>query len=132
MIDRQKLLADLQALLETVEADLLERSESSEVPDIGAKLRAEFAAAQEAKRTAQSFTEWRADAITQAAAAWVLSGVFVRFLEDNELVETPRIAGPGERLKRARDEHELYFRSHPTLSDRDYLLDVFDGLTRHA
>ena len=62
----------------------------------------------------------------------MLSCVFVRFLEDNELVPTPKIAGPGEGLKRARDEHELYFRSHPTLTDRDYLLAVFDGLTKHA
>jgi len=40
----------------------------------------------------------------------------------------PRIAGSGERLQRARDEHELYFRSHPTLNDRDYLIAVFDQL----
>ena len=33
------------------------------------------------------------DAITQAAAAWVLSCVFVRFLEDNQLIEPPKIAG---------------------------------------
>jgi hypothetical protein len=132
MIDRQKLLADLQLLLKTVEADLLERSESSEVPDVGAKLRAEYAAAEEAERTAQSFTEWRADVITQVAAAWVLSGVFVRFLEDNGLVETPRISGPGERLRRARDEHELYFRSHSTFTDRDYLIAVFDSFTKYV
>src|SRR5262249_18574733 len=132
MIDRKELLTNLQSLLKTVEADLLERSESSEVPDVGQKLRAEYSAAQFANRTAQSFEEWRSDAITQVAAAWVLSCVFVRFLEDNGLVETPKIAGPGERLKRARDEHELYFRSHPTLTDRDYLLAVFEALTKHA
>jgi hypothetical protein len=132
MIHRQTLLTDLQGLLETVEADLLERSESSDVPDVGQKLREEYASAQSANRTAQNFEEWRSDAITQVAAAWVLSSVFVRFLEDNGLVDTPRIAGPGERLKRARDEHELYFRSHPTLTDRDYLLAVFDALTKYA
>ena len=102
------------------------------MPDVGRKLREEYTAAQAADRTAQSYEEWRSDAITQVAAAWVLSCVFVRFLEDNQLVPTPKIAGPGEGLKRARDEHELYFRSHPTLTDRDYLLAVFDGLTKHA
>jgi hypothetical protein len=132
MIHRPTLLTDLQNLLNTLEEDLLERSESPEVPDVGRKLREEYAAAQSANRTAQSFEEWRSDAITQAAAAWVLSCVFVRFLEDNGLIETPKIAGPGDRLKRARDEHEVYFRSHPTLTDRDYLLAVFDTLTRHA
>src|SRR5271166_1570611 len=132
MTDRKQLLSDLQALLKTLEADLLERSESAEVPDVGRKLREEHTAALAAERTAQNFEEWKFDAITQAAAAWVLSCVFVRFLEDNELVPTPKIAGPGEGLKRARDEHELYFRSHPTLTDRDYLLAVFDGLTKLA
>ena len=72
------------------------------------------------------------DAITQAAAAWVSSCVFVRFLEDNELVPTPRIAGPGERLARRVDEHESYFHLHPTNTDRDYLLAIFDGLQSHA
>ena len=121
MLDRKQLLSDLQGLLTKLEADLLERSESAEVPDVGRTLREEYAAAQAAERTAQSFEDWRSDTITQAAAAWVLSCVFVRFLEDNELVATPKIAGPDERLKRARDEHELYFRSHATLTDRDYL-----------
>ena len=39
---------------------------------------------------------------------------------------------PRRGAQAARDEHELYFRSHPTLTDRDYLLAVFDGLTKHA
>ena len=113
MIDRKKLLDDLQKLLKKLEADLLERSESAEVPDVGGSCARNSTAAQAAERTAQNFEEWRADAITQAAAAWVLTCVFVRFLEDNQLVDPPKIAGPGERLKRARDEHELYFRAHP-------------------
>ncbi|MCE9553879.1 MAG: BREX-2 system adenine-specific DNA-methyltransferase PglX [Planctomycetes bacterium] len=130
MIDRKALLADLQDLLRQLEADLLERSESDEVPEVGEALRAEFARAQQAQRTAQNFEDWRADATTQAAAAWVLSCVFVRFLEDNRLVEPPRIAGLGDRLARARDEHELYFRKHPTETDRHYLLAAFDELAR--
>ncbi|MGA7496191.1 MAG: BREX-2 system adenine-specific DNA-methyltransferase PglX, partial [Isosphaeraceae bacterium] len=117
-----------QKLLKKLEADLLERSQSTEIPEVGGQLRQEFEEATEAHRTAQSFEEWRSDAITQTAAAWVLSCVFVRFLEDNTLIDPPRIAGPGERLQRARDEHELYFRSHPTLNDRDYLIAVFDRL----
>ena len=114
MIERQALLSDLQKLLPKIEADLRERSDSAEVPDVGLALRDEFAAAQAAERTAQSFTEWRADQITQVAVAWLLSCVFVRFLEDNQLVPTPRLAGPKDGgLERARDEYELYFRSSP-------------------
>ena len=37
---------------------------------------------------------------------------------------------PPERLARARDEHELYFRAHPTETDREYLLHIFDELAR--
>jgi len=128
LINRQALLTDLQKLLARLEADLLERSESAEVPDVGQKLRAEYGRAKDAERTAQNYEDWRSDATTQAAAAWVLSCVFVRFLEDNRLIEPPKIAGPKERLQLARDEHELHFRAHPRETDRDYLLAVFDEL----
>jgi hypothetical protein len=143
LINRQALLTDLQKLLTRLEADMLERSESAEVPDVGQTLRAEYVRAKDAERTAQNYEDWRSDAITQAAAAWVLSCVFVRFLEDNQLIEPPKIAGPTSvvsrqlslvggsvqnRLQLARDEHELYFREHPRETDRDYLLAVFDEL----
>ena len=130
MINRQALLADLQKFLQRIEADLLERSESTEVPEVPAALHAEYEKAAKAERTAQNYEDWRTDMITQAAAAWVLSCVFVRFLEDNSLIDPPKIAGPGERLARARDEHELYFRSHPQHTDREYLLSIFDELAK--
>ncbi len=126
MIQRQSLLSDLQRTLRQLEADLRQRCD--ELPDVSAALRTEYDAAKEAQRTAESFEEWRAGTITQVAAAWVLSCVFARFLEDNQLVDPPRISGPGERLRRARDEYEIYFRKHPQHTYRDYLLDVFDRL----
>lgn len=130
MINRQSLLADLQKFLQRIEADLLERSESTEVPEVPAALHAEYEKAAKAERTAQNYEDWRTDTITQAAAAWVLSCVFVRFLEDNSLIDPPKIAGPGYRLARARDEHELYFRSHPQHTDREYLLSIFGELAK--
>jgi hypothetical protein len=130
MIDRARLLSDLQKLLQRLEADLLERSASAEVPEVGSTLRSEYDRAKTAQRTAQNYEDWRSDNVTQTAAAWVLSCVFVRFLEDNCLVEPPKIAGPGERLQRARDEHELYFHKHPRETDRHYLLAIFDELAR--
>ena len=126
MIDRQALLKDLQRLLRQLEADL--RARCDEIPEVGEAIRAEYDAAREAERTALAFEAWRADTITQIAVAWVLSCVFARFLEDNGLVDPPRIAGPDERLRRARDEHELYFSKNPTHTDREYLLSIFDGL----
>ncbi|WP_089718071.1 BREX-2 system adenine-specific DNA-methyltransferase PglX [Candidatus Entotheonella palauensis] len=126
MINRAQLLSDLQTVLRKLEADLLERSE--EMLEIQAALDREYRRAKSADRTAQGYETWRADDITQVAAGWVLSCVFVRFLEDNELVNPPQIAGPGERLSRARDEHELYFRAHPEETDREYLLKIFSDL----
>jgi hypothetical protein len=130
MINRQALLADLQKFLQRIESDLLERSESTEVPEVPAALHVEYEKAAKAERTAQNYEDWRTDTITQAAAAWVLSCVFVRFLEDNSLIDPPKIAGPGDRLTRARDEHELYFRSHPQHTDREYLRSIFDELAK--
>jgi hypothetical protein len=100
------------------------------VPEVPAALHAEYEKAAKAERTAQNYEDWRTDTITQAAAAWVLSCVFVRFLEDNSLIDPPKIAGPGDLLARARDEHELYFRSHPQHTDREYLLSIFSELAR--
>ncbi|HUY32639.1 MAG TPA: BREX-2 system adenine-specific DNA-methyltransferase PglX [Pirellulales bacterium] len=128
MIDRAALLADLRKLLQRLETDLLERSESAEAPQVGWTLRADHEQAKAAARTAQNYEDWRGDAITQAAAAWVLSCVFVRFLEDNQLMAPPKIAGPGQRLRQARDEWELYLAQTPQPNERDYLLNVFDAL----
>ena len=130
MINRQLLLSDLQKQLKKLEADLLERSESADVPEVGKTLHAEYDRARENNRTAQNFEEWRTDAITQAAAAWVLSSVFVRFLEDNQLIDPPKISGLKDRLQRARDEYDLYFQKYPQQTDREYLLAIFDQLAK--
>lgn len=128
MIDRSALLEDLKRLVTRVEGDLLARSEDSQVSEIAEVLRGEYERARTAKRTADTYGAWREDRITQAAVAWVLSCVFVRFLEDNDLIAPPRIAGPGERLRQARDAHQHFFLSHPRETDREYLLSIFDEL----
>lgn len=126
MIDRVAFLADAQKLVTRLEKDL--RARCDDMPEVGRTVEAEYKRAKDAGRTGQTLDEWRADAITQQAVAWVLSCVFVRFLEDNRLVDPPKLAGPGDRLNRSRDEHELYFRGHPHDTDREYLLAIFDEL----
>ena len=123
MIERASLLEDLRRQLKRLEQDLAERAESD--PAMAAALEEEYRAAQEAGRTGDTFRVWRGGALTQAAVAWLLGCVFVRFAEDNGLIESPLIAGPGERNASAADRQTLYFRAHPIDSDRDYLLDVF-------
>ena len=128
MIDRKALLADLRRQSKRLEADLAERAGS--VPEMAADLEAEYRAAREAARTIDTFHIWCTGVATQAAVAWLLGCVFVRFAEDNGLVDAPLIAGPGERNARAEDRQTLYFRARPTDSDRDYLLDVFAEVAR--
>ena len=128
MIDRGALLTDLRRQLKRLEQDLAERAES--VPAMESALQAEYRTARDAERTGDTFRVWRAGALTQAAVAWLLGCVFVRFSEDNGLVDAALIAGLGERNARAADRQTLYFRARPTDSDREYLLDVFGEVAR--
>ncbi len=125
MINAPLLLADLTRLLKRLEDDLRQR-----IADVGAlkvSLQAEWQAARDADRTAETFESWADQVITQAGVHWLLSCVFLRFIEDNELVERPWLGGTPEsgRLVLARDRHEAYFRDRPLESDRDYLLASF-------
>ncbi len=126
MINAPQLLKDLQRLLKGLEGDLRERV--GQVAEIDANLRGQYRAAKDAGRMGDAYEVWRDEFLTQAAVAWILGCVFVRFLEDNRLIPTPLLSGPGERRQRALDEHELYFKDEDrrTHSDRDYLLHCFE------
>jgi hypothetical protein len=123
VISPEILVSDLKKLLGQLEGDLRERAE--EVQALSESLRSMFERAKQADRTAQAFETWREEYLTQAAVAWVLACVFVRFIEDNGLIDVPLLAGAGPRLDRAKDQRTLYFQEHPTDSDRDYLYYVF-------
>ncbi|MET7928038.1 BREX-2 system adenine-specific DNA-methyltransferase PglX [Streptomyces sp. NPDC005349] len=125
-VNKTELLKDLRKQVKTLEDDLRERSEA--VAEYKAKLEAEYAHAREAKRTAATYEAWRDERITQVAAAWVLACVFVRFCEDNRLIPTPFLAGPGERLKDAEDRDAEFFRLNPEKNDRDWLVHAFESL----
>ena len=127
MIDRQQLLKDLQRLLPKIEQDILAYTESESV--LHSHLQQEYHKAKEANRTAEHFVAWREAQITQAAVAWILTCVFVRFLEDNELLDEAMIAGPaGPRLQHAKDRLTVYFSEHPAHAEREYLLSLFEAL----
>lgn len=129
MINAPQLLADLTRQLKRLESDLRQRI--AEQPALDASLRTEWQAARDARRCAETFETWADQAITQAGVHWLLSCVFLRFIEDNQLVDRPWLGGTpesgphGNRLALARDRHEAYFRAHPLESDREYLLAAF-------
>ncbi|WP_051363051.1 BREX-2 system adenine-specific DNA-methyltransferase PglX [Amycolatopsis thermoflava] len=127
-MDHKQLVKDLQRQVLILEDDLRERSD--EVPEFATALRAEYDDAREKNRTAATYESWRDDRVTQVAAAWVLGTVFVRFCEDNGLIEWPFIAGPGERLADAEERHEAYFREFPQRNDRDWLIEAFTHLAK--
>jgi hypothetical protein len=120
------LLKDLRKQVSALEEDLRARSESAE--EYRERLHDEYALAYDADRRAPPYEDWRDERITQIAAAWVLACVFVRFCEDNRLVEQPWIAGAGDRLKEAVDHDHAFFAEHPEKNDRDWLIKSFRHL----
>ncbi|MEV0750082.1 BREX-2 system adenine-specific DNA-methyltransferase PglX [Streptomyces sp. NPDC050273] len=126
-MDKAALLKDLRKQVTALEDDLRARTDS--VDEYRTELEREYTAAREASRTAATYGAWRDERVTQAAAAWVLATVFVRFCEDNGLVDDPFIAGPGERLADAEDRQAAFFREKPELNDRDWLVAGFGHLS---
>jgi hypothetical protein len=117
------LLPELRQVVVELAEDLLGRS--TENAQIDAGLREAYGQIEKGGRTAQAFEVWRDDYLDQVAVAWVLACIFVRFMEDNALLNECWLAGEGERRKLAEDSHELFFRAHPHDTDREYFQHVF-------
>lgn len=128
MIDAQRLLVEMQAQQKKLEADL--RQQITTVEGLNERLETEYKAARDANRTGDTFGAWCDNEITQAAVAWLLGCVFLRFCEDNGLLTAPLLAGPAEANRRARDAAREYFQQHPTDNDRHWLLHAFGEMAR--
>lgn len=134
MIDSSSLLSDLKVQLRLVQADLRSRADDSDT-GWGAALQREHAEALRRERTGLSWSVWRDNEVDQAAVAWILATTFVRFCEDNDLlmgavmdgvpVPVSWIAGPGDRILRARENQTAYFRVNRSHHDRDWLQQSF-------
>ncbi|TIL48219.1 BREX-2 system adenine-specific DNA-methyltransferase PglX [Mesorhizobium sp.] len=122
MVDARRLLADLKKLRKKLEEDLRRHHNGS--PGRAA-VEAEWREARETKRSADTFETFFGAAVDQAAVHWILALVFLRFLEDNLLLDRPLIAGPGERLEVSQLRQRDWFRTRPEDSDVEYLLAVF-------
>jgi hypothetical protein len=123
-LDAAALLDAARKLLARLEVDLRQRAEAS--PAVARALREQYDREKAAERTAETFAGWTAALATQVAAAWLLSCVFVRTLEDRGLLRQARIAGPG-----AIDSQRLFFQLAPSLTERDYLLMVWKELAQY-
>jgi hypothetical protein len=116
------LLTDLKRWVTRFEDDL--RQQCKDVPALDARLKAQYKQAKDAGRTAFSYAVWRDGELTQSAVGWVLSCVFVRFLEDNDLLERTFLSGVGENRGVADETRAAYFRENRAASDNDYLAHV--------
>jgi len=121
-LDAAAFLRAAQPTLRRLTDDLLVRADAS--PRVTAALKRQHATARAQHRTAEEFVVWRRSVVVQVAAAWLLSCVFIRVLEDRNLIHA-RLAGPS-----ARDSEANFFQLAPSLTHREYLLTVFRELTR--
>jgi hypothetical protein len=128
MINRTKLLADLKVQVRDLESDL--RGRFTTHAEYKSRLTAEWQAARDAGRTSEAVETWSEAQFTQSAVAWVLACVFVRFCEDNALLDAPLIAGTDARGQSAVARQEGFYLQNPTASDNDYLRDVFAVASR--
>ncbi|HXT92813.1 MAG TPA: BREX-2 system adenine-specific DNA-methyltransferase PglX [Trebonia sp.] len=120
------LTSDLQRQVLRLEDDLRERVAAD--PDLEGRWKQEHQRAVDKDRTAASWVTWRDDRVTQAAVAWVLTSVFIRFCEDNALVKPVWITGPEGRRQEALDAQLAFFREHPEDTDREWLMAAIDYL----
>jgi hypothetical protein len=117
----------LQPALKALEKDLLARAKAESVE---AGLKKAWEDEQKAGQTGLGFDPWRRERVTQLTAAWILSVVFVRTLEDRGYID-PRVAGAsGDALRAAEDREALYLQVAPFLGPREYLLAVFRELSK--
>jgi hypothetical protein len=110
-------------LAKTLIPDLTARARQ---PAIERALRQRWEAEKAGSRTAAGFDEWVGHMVEQVGAAWILSCLFVRVLEDRGFLDRRRIAGEG-----ASDSLQHFIEIAPSLTERDYLLTVFRELASY-
>jgi hypothetical protein len=118
-------LKALQRQLKTLVDDL--REQSTAVPELRSWLESQYKAAI-GHRTGATFEEWREEQLDQAAVAWLLGTVFVRFCEDNNLISGVWLAGPGGRTEAAVQAQTAYFMKEPAHNDRHWILASFSHM----
>ncbi|MDF4251127.1 BREX-2 system adenine-specific DNA-methyltransferase PglX [Streptomyces sp. WMMB303] len=127
MINRERLLRDLQKRVAEVEQDLKEQLER--LPEAKERLLTEYETAFRVGRTSAAAPQWLGERVTQSAVAWVLGTVFVRFCEDNFLLRAPYLTGPDAmRQTHAQESHDQFMAEDAARTHRDWLLAAFEKI----
>lgn len=125
----QELTLALQPIVSSLVDDM--RSRLHDDAERLARWQKEHQDVKKAERTAGSYSEWEEEQLQQAAVGWVLTSVFVRFIEDNSLFgeSWAMLSGCADDMRRrARDKEDQYYAVNPDQSYRGYLQHVFDQL----
>ncbi|MEV4415587.1 BREX-2 system adenine-specific DNA-methyltransferase PglX [Catellatospora sp. NPDC049609] len=124
MTAEERLTGELRVELKALEDDLRRRVATQ--PAVDREWRDQHREALQCGRTAGSWQEWSDDRVTQAAVAWILTTVFIRFAEDNKLIKQVWISGPKERRQEALTAQAEFLRhearTNPDVTDREWLL----------
>ncbi|MFI5774071.1 BREX-2 system adenine-specific DNA-methyltransferase PglX [Streptomyces sp. NPDC051658] len=127
-LDRAALVTGVRKQVRALEADLRERSD--DIDRYRDRLRSTYEEVWAAGGTTATYGAWRDERLTQTAVAWVLGTVFVRFCEDNGLIDRVFIAGPGLRSAEAEErQYARWVEDHGT-NDQDWLVEAFTHLAR--
>jgi hypothetical protein len=118
IVNAVELTRDLRAQLAELASDLRSRIQE---PGRDSMLRDRWRGVRQTTPAAPAFEVWKEDRITHGAAAWLLSTLFLRFCEDNELISAPYLAGPNGRLALACDREVRFLSGAPELSALDWL-----------
>ncbi|MFV2088896.1 hypothetical protein [Micromonospora sp. LOL_021] len=128
---RRRLQQAMQAQVKHLIDDLRKRLAEPESLSLRAELLQEY---EEAERLAGAFEVWLEDVLDQAAVAWVLGCVFVRFCEDNELIDGLWIGGddPAAPAEAGMQRWQAYLieAEHSLHNDRHWLREAFRYLGR--
>lgn len=121
----QKLQPVVRALVDDMRTSLHADS------DMSAAWRAQFDDAKRSNRVGIAYSDWEDEQLTQAAVGWVVTTVFIRFIEDNELfgAGVAFLSGYSDHLRQnARAFEQDLYRAHPEYSYRAYLEECFKQL----
>lgn len=136
MIDRALLLKDCQALLKKLEKDIRSFAQADEA--LLAGLKAEYERERTQGITGVTWGAWLDEQVVQAAVAWVLTTVFIRYCEDNRLLDECWLSGSvgsdaaENLLARAQAQYDAYIDQHPNHSDVQYLQAAIEAFGRIA
>ncbi|GIF65226.1 DNA methylase [Asanoa ishikariensis] len=121
MIDEKALQGQVRRLVDDLRVVVADRAA------LRAELRQEYENARADERVGVAFEVWLDDVLDQAAVAWVLGCLFVRFCEDNALVEGLWIGGPEPHasVERALQHRQEYLIANPRENDREWLREAF-------